>query len=89
MRLDRLYLEDIVDAADSVAAFLAGVGKDRFVDGDLLRSAVLHKLTVIGEAGARISAETRARSPSIPWVDMVGFRNLVVHAYFGVDWGIT
>ncbi len=50
---------------------------------------MLHKLTIVGEAAARISAETRAANPAVPWLDVVGFRNIAVHAYFAVDWGIV
>ena len=50
MRRDELYLHDIVEAAESIDAFLAGRWRESFMQDDLLRSAVLHKLTVIGEA---------------------------------------
>jgi uncharacterized protein with HEPN domain len=47
-----------------------------------LHSAVVHQLTVIGEAVARLSPAAREQPPEIPWAD----RNVVVHNYFGVDW---
>ena len=89
MRDDRLYLEDVLEAADSIGAFLSGVEEAGFTGSDLLRSAVLHKLTVIGEAVARLSEPFRARHPEVPWQDVIGFRNIVVHAYFSVDWRIV
>ena len=89
MRRDELYLSDIVEAADSIAAFLSGRDRDSFIQDDLLRSAVLHKLTVIGEAAARVSSDFRERHPEIEWPDIVGFRNIAVHAYFAVDWPIV
>ena len=89
MRSDKLYLSDIVQAADSIARFVAGMGEERFVGDDLVRSAVLHKLTVIGEAAARVSSELRQSYPEIPWADVVGFRNIAVHAYFSVDWRVV
>jgi len=55
----------------------------------MLRSAVLHKLTVIGEAASKISPELKARYPHIEWGDITGFRNYVIHAYFSVDWEIV
>ena len=89
MRRDELYLSDIVDAADSIASFLTGRGRDSFLQDDLLRSAVLHKLTVVGEAAARVSEDVRERHPEVEWPDIVGFRNIAVHAYFVVDWSIV
>lgn len=89
MRRDRLYLIDILEAADAIARFLVGVSKQQFLSSDLLQSAVLQKLSMIGEASARLSAETKARASDIPWTDIVGFRNIAVHAYFNVDWSIV
>lgn len=51
MRREELYLKDIVEAADSIEGFLDNVTHEAFIESDLLRSAVLHKLTIIGEAG--------------------------------------
>ena len=50
---------------------------------------MLHKLTVIGEAAARLPSEFRDRHPEIEWADIVGFRNIAVHAYFAVEWPIV
>jgi uncharacterized protein with HEPN domain len=88
MRSDALYPEDIVQAADAIARFVTGMDEDRFVGDDLVRSAVLHKLTVIGDAAARVSGDLRQSHPEVPWAD-VGFRNIAVHAYFSVDWRLV
>lgn len=89
MRSDDLYLLDIVQSADAIAGFVQGMDERRFVGDDLVRSAVLHKLTVIGEAAARVSGELRQAHPAIPWTDIIGFRNIAVHAYFSVDWRLV
>lgn len=91
-RRDRLYLADIVEAADAIGRFLDRLdpsGKDGFVADDLVRSAVLQKLSVIGEAAARVSETTRQQHPDIAWHQARGMRNLLVHAYFSVDWEIV
>ena len=49
---------------------------------------MLHELTVIGEAAARISPATRSLDPEIPWSEIVAFRNVVIHEYFGLSWPI-
>lgn len=89
MRPERLYLTDIVEAADAIQRFLVGARRETFLQDDLLRSAVLHKLTVIGEAAARLPSEFRERHPEIVWTDIIGFRNIAVHAYFAVEWPIV
>lgn len=86
MRSDRLYLNDIVESSAEVAEFVAGVSEDEFLSSSLIRSAVLQKLIVMGEAAARLSTELRSRYADVPWADVRAFRNFAVHAYFSVDW---
>lgn len=85
MRDERLYCDDILRAADFISSFLSGVSEDEWIENEQLQSAVTYQLIVIGEAAARVSAELRSRYPEVPWVDIVGFRNLAVHAYFAVN----
>ena len=89
MRRDELYLRDIVAAAEAIERFIHGVSRDEFVADELRQSAVLQKLIVIGEAAARVSDELKAKNPHIEWADIVGFRNIAVHAYFSVEWPIV
>jgi uncharacterized protein with HEPN domain len=84
MRREELYLTDIVEAADAIQRFLVGIDRDTFLRDDLLCSAVLQKLTIIGEAAARLPTGFREHHPEIEWADIIGFRNIAVHAYFAV-----
>jgi len=86
MRRDDLYLNDIIEAADHIATFLSDTDFEGFLNSELVRSAVVQKLAIIGEAAARISEELRNRNPQIPWPQIVAFRNILIHAYFGTDW---
>lgn len=89
MRPEKLYLTDIVEAAQSIEKFLMGQDLSEFEQNEMMHSAVLQKLTVIGEAAARLSKEFTNRYPDIPWMDIVGFRNITVHEYFAVRWDIV
>ena len=89
MRSDCLYLEDIVEAADAIAVFLEGRSQESFVSDDMLRSAVLQKLAIIGECATRLRPQVRAAHAHVPWADIIGFRNIAVHAYFSVQWPIV
>lgn len=91
MRRDYLYLADIVAAADAIERFIArgGHSRESFMDDELVQSAVLQKLIVIGEATARLSAEFRSSHRDVEWTDIIAFRNIAVHAYFAVDWAIV
>src|ERR1019366_7853263 len=83
MRHESLYLTDIVEAADHIAEFIADTGFPAFQESELLRSAVVPKLAIIGEAAARVSEELKTRHPQVPWPQIIAFRNILVHAYFG------
>jgi uncharacterized protein with HEPN domain len=85
MRRERLFLRDIVEAADAIQQFVAGQSRQSFTTSDLRRSAVVQKLTVIGEAAARLPDELKRRHTTIPWMKISAFRNILVHAYFGVQ----
>jgi uncharacterized protein with HEPN domain len=86
MRRDDLYLNDIVEAADHIAAFLSATSFEGFLNSELIRSAVVQKLAIIGEAAGRISDDLRGRYSQIPWPRIVAFRNILIHAYSGIDW---
>lgn len=89
MRRDQLYLVDMVEAADAIEGFILNLSEELFVDNDLVRSAVLQKLIVIGEAASRLSREFRERHSEIVWSDIVAFRNIAVHAYFSIQWSVV
>ena len=89
MRPERLYLADILEASSNVALHIGKKSRDEFIADRTARAAVLHELTVIGEAAARIPVTMRERFPSVPWPDIVAFRNLIVHEYFGLSWPLV
>jgi uncharacterized protein with HEPN domain len=88
MRREELYLRDILEAAEHISTFLSGCDFEKWQRSELIRSAVVQKLSVIGEAAARISEQTKARHAAVPWSKVAAFRNLLVHAYFGLDWSV-
>lgn len=89
MRPEKLYLIDMVEAAEAIDRFLAGMDSEEFEIDDLRQSAILQKLTIIGEAAARLPAEFRDGHTQIEWRDIIAFRNIAVHEYFAVDWSIV
>ena len=89
MRRERLYLQDILEACDTIQAFLQGIDPSAFLASELHEAATLQKLTVIGEAAARLSQTFREAHPQVEWRDIVALRNISVHAYFAVQWDIV
>lgn len=80
-RRELARLRDIREAIATIRGHIAAGSFDRKTS-----DAVLYNLVVIGEAAARISGETRARAPEIPWTRIVGLRNLIAHEYFASIW---
>ncbi len=85
MRRDQLYLQDILEATEAVARFIAGFEADDFLKDEVHQSAVLQKFTIIGEAVANLSEDLRTRYPDVEWQKIKGLRNIIVHHYFSLD----
>ena len=89
MRRDQQRLNDILGALDWIATAIAGRVEADFLTDETLCYAVAQKLTIIGEAVARLSPELTARHSAVPWPDIVGLRNILVHEYFGIYWPLV
>jgi uncharacterized protein with HEPN domain len=88
MRHEPSFLKDILSACGKIEAIVATSSEDSFLKDEVLPAAVLHHLTVIGEAIARLSIELRERHLEVPWRQIIAVRNRIVHAYFDLDWQI-
>jgi uncharacterized protein with HEPN domain len=81
---DRVYLEHIRDALDDVSTY-TNVGREAFIAERMRQDATLRKLQVIGEAVKNLSEDAKSRQPQIPWKQIAGMRDKVIHDYFGVN----
>jgi uncharacterized protein with HEPN domain len=88
MRHEPSFLKDILLACRKIQAIVAATSEDTFLRDEVLPAAVLHHLTVIGEAISRLSVELRERHPEVPWRQIIAVRHRIVHAYFDLDWQI-
>lgn len=84
-RDDSVYVGHMLDMARKAAEKVKGLGRKDYEEDENLRLALAHLVQVIGEAARRVSAETRAAHPEIPWVDIIGMRSKIVHDYMNVD----
>lgn len=85
MRNYSLYLEDILAAIESIEIFVKGMDLVAFQGDDKTTSAVIRKLEIIGEATKQIPNELRQKYSQVPWKEMAGMRDRLIHFYFGVD----
>jgi uncharacterized protein with HEPN domain len=84
-RDDSVYLKHIRDAIAKTQAYVKGVSKSTFLGDTLIQDAVIRQIEIIGEAAKRVSEGTRSENAQIPWQDIAGMRNKLIHDYFGVD----
>lgn len=84
MKRDEVYLQHILDAIDRIIAYTED-GKAAFLKNSMMQDAVIRNLEVIGEATKALSRETRRQHRNIPWDDMAGMRDILIHHYMGVD----
>ncbi len=90
---DQSYLLDIVKAAQLVELFVEGVDQETFDFDHRTQSAVIRQLEIVGEATKRLSDGLRDNHPEVPWRQMAGMRDILIHAYDHVDlnavWNVT
>lgn len=86
---DLSRLQHIRDASNEALQFIVNQTKDDLEDNRMLALSLVKELEIIGEAANNISKECQNRYPNIPWSDMIGMRNRLVHAYFGIDYDIV
>lgn len=82
---DTLYLRHILDAIARIEEYLEDVDETTFFKRYLIQDGVIRQLEIIGEAVKRISRVRRAHYPSVPWQDIAGMRDKLIHDYMGVD----
>ena len=85
MKKDKAYLQHILDAISDAEKFLENITQDAFFKNKEKQYAVLRALEIIGEATKNLSKEFRAKHREIPWRDIAGMRNKLIHEYFGVN----
>ena len=80
-----LLVEDILAAIRKIDRFTAGMDQDLFRQDEKTVDAVVRNLEVVGEAAKQLPESFTARYPSVPWRQIAGLRNRIVHDYFGLD----
>lgn len=79
-----VYLQDILESIEHIQRFLDGVSEDEFYKNVEKQDAVLRRLEIIGEAVKHLPEEIREDHPDIPWRQIAGMRDIIIHEYFGI-----
>ena len=80
----KIFLEDILESIERIEKYTQGKTLDEFLDDYEKQDAIIKRLEIIGEAVKNIPPTIRKEHPEIPWKDMAGMRDVLVHEYFGV-----
>jgi uncharacterized protein with HEPN domain len=85
----QVYVEDIIAAISSIDLYTKGLTYEDFVSDKKTVDAVIRNLEVIGEATKQVPLAVRQKYPKVPWRDMAGMRDKLIHGYFGVQLNVV
>jgi len=82
---DLVYLQHILDSIKWIENYVSDISQEQFLEDHLVQDAVIRQIEIIGEASKKISDSLQLVYLLIPWKDIAGMRNKLIHGYFGVD----
>jgi uncharacterized protein with HEPN domain len=82
---DSVFLNHILDAINQIEEYTEYLTFEEFLEKRLVQDAVIRQLEIIGEATKNLSLNTTESYPQIPWKEIAGMRDKLIHVYFGVD----
>ena len=82
---DLAYLSHIMQCIKKIKRYTRGQTKQKFAENELLQDAVIRNIEIIGEASKNITLDFRKKNSQIPWKEIAGMRDKLIHHYMGVD----
>ncbi len=85
----QVFIDHILECIELVEEYLHGKTVDDFMASTQLQDAIIRRIEIIGEATKNLPQGFKGKHPDIPWKEMAGMRDIIVHEYFGVDIKLT
>jgi len=82
---DMVYLHHILNSIERIEEYTEGLEKENFLSSNLVQDGTIRQIEIIGEATKNLSKNFREKYPQVPWNDIAGMRDRLIHHYFGVN----
>ncbi len=83
------FLSHILESIERIYTYLGDMSQEQFLNNSLVQDACIRQLEIIGEAVKNISPDIRNRHNELPWQDIAGMRDKLIHHYFGIDYELV
>jgi len=85
---DEAFLQHILESIELIESYMQDVRKKDFFENRQLQDSVVRRFEIIGEASRLVSTDTKKKYSDVQWRDAIAMRNVLIHAYFGIDYEI-
>lgn len=84
-----LLLDDMLESAEKILNYTRDLSFAQFIENDMVVDAVIRNFEILGEAASRMPESFKEKHAQVPWARLKGFRNRLIHEYFGIDFAIV
>jgi len=85
MKDNLVYIQHMLECIAKIEEYSNNITKKKFIEASIIQDAIIRQIEIIGEASKLISEDLKEKNKNIPWKDMVGMRDKLIHNYLGVD----